>query len=195
MSKDHPTRRLFFALWPDAATRDKLLRIVRSLPRKRGRPVAAQNLHITLVFLGAVKESELGCLKEQASQVVGVPFKLSLTQLGYFSRPRVIWLGPANCPEPLSSLVAALNNGLQPCGFRPDARPFSAHVTLFRKAIPTTSNTKITPVEWSIDHFCLVESKTHPRGVDYNVLQYFSLEKGLSGSLSDLGDRSEGKTV
>ena len=141
--------------------------------------MAVQNLHITLAFLGAVEESKLNCLNDEANKIIGEPFKLSLTQLGYFPRPRVIWLGPANCPEPLRSLVATLNSGLKSCGFRPDVRPFSAHVTLFRKAIPATSNTNITPLDWPIDHFCLVESKTHPQGVQYLVLQCFPLNKSL----------------
>ena len=139
--------------------------------------MAVQNLHITLAFLGAVEESEFSCLKMQANEIIGEPFRLSLTQLGYFPRPRVIWVGPACCPEPLRSLVAALHSKLQACGCRSDVRPFSAHVTLFRKAIPATSEITITPIEWSIDQFCLVESKTHPRGVNYDVVQYFSLNK------------------
>lgn len=139
--------------------------------------MAVENLHITLAFLGVVEESMLGCFQAQAREIYGEPFKLSLTQLGYFPRPRIIWLGPTNCPPPLHSLVVALNSKLQSCGFRPDARNFSAHVTLFRKAIPTRPNILITPVEWSVDRFYLIESKTHPQGVQYHIMQCYPLNR------------------
>jgi len=51
------TRRLFFALWPDEATREQLAHITRKAVRgSGGRPIPVENLHSTLVFLGSVPE-------------------------------------------------------------------------------------------------------------------------------------------
>lgn len=135
------------------------------------------NLHITLAFLGNVNAAQQECLREQARKVNGTPFTLVLTQLGYFPKSQVIWLGPTHCPQPLQSLSSALSLGINACGFPSDPRPFSPHLTLFRKALPTHSTPKITPVEWPIDSFFLVESKTHPQGAEYHVLQHFPLSE------------------
>ncbi|HYL02781.1 MAG TPA: 2'-5' RNA ligase family protein, partial [Steroidobacteraceae bacterium] len=54
------TRRLFFALWPDAAQRTVLAHAVRKAVRNcGGRPVPAESLHVTLAFLGSVPESRM----------------------------------------------------------------------------------------------------------------------------------------
>jgi len=163
-------------------TRGKIYKLIHALPRKRGKPVAIHNLHITLAFLGAVDAKQQACLQEQARNVSGTPFKLVLTQLGYFPKSQVIWLGLAHCPEPLQSLANALNLGVNACGFSSDPRPFSPHLTLFRKAVPAPTSPTITPVEWPIDSFYLVESKTLPQGAEYRVLQRFPLsDAGLQG--------------
>ncbi len=48
--------RLFFALWPDPPTRTALAMLVDGLPLVGGRRVPAENLHLTLAFLGNVDE-------------------------------------------------------------------------------------------------------------------------------------------
>ena len=54
--------RLFCALWPDAATRAALENARSALFPLSGRPVEAANLHVTLVFLGAVDAARLPAL-------------------------------------------------------------------------------------------------------------------------------------
>jgi len=52
------TRRLFFAFWPDEATREAMHHSARKAVRgSGGRPVPASNLHVTVAFLGSVAES------------------------------------------------------------------------------------------------------------------------------------------
>lgn len=170
-----PTRRLFFALWPDDALRAELVKRLRSIPRRRGKPVAVENLHITLAFLGSVDESMYRCVQFQASKIKTESFTMALSRLGFFPRPKVMWLGPQSCPPPLQCLVQVLNSNLSLCGHVPESRPFHAHLTLFRKALPVKSDVRIAPVQWSIDGFCLVESKTHSCGVEYCVLRHYSL--------------------
>src|SRR5947199_233573 len=48
-----PTLRLFFALWPDAATRTIIGELARQVAAEsHGRAVASDNIHVTLAFLG-----------------------------------------------------------------------------------------------------------------------------------------------
>ena len=70
-------QRLFFALWPDDDTRHALARLAKTrLPSGSGRLVAAQNIHLTVAFLGAVDagfrenvERAAGSLSAPALQV------------------------------------------------------------------------------------------------------------------------------
>ena len=50
-----PTRRLFFALWPDAVLKAQIGHAARTPARSvDGRRVRDENLHLTLLFLGNV---------------------------------------------------------------------------------------------------------------------------------------------
>lgn len=173
MTETARSQRLFFALWPDAQTRARIARQARALARREGRPVAAENLHITLAFIGASDPQRRRCLEAQAAQVVVEPFSLELSQVGYYRRARVLWVGPQATPEPLLGLVERLNRALAPCGYRPEPRPFAAHVTLFRKARPAGEDPVFEPVPWSVRDFCLVESVSERDGVHYRVLSRF----------------------
>src|ERR1700724_2954341 len=47
------TQRLFFALWPDAATSNALAALAQQVAAESGgRPTAPGNVHLTLAFLG-----------------------------------------------------------------------------------------------------------------------------------------------
>ena len=53
LSNERPeTRRLFFALWPDEATRERMAALLKALRGARGRAVKAEKLHVTLAFIG-----------------------------------------------------------------------------------------------------------------------------------------------
>ena len=55
--------RLFFALWPDDELRQTLKHHCKPLLRHSGgRPVALDNLHITLAFLGSVDSGQRQCV-------------------------------------------------------------------------------------------------------------------------------------
>ncbi len=166
-------RRLFFALWPDEDTRRRLVRLGVFATHNKGKPVAAQNLHITLAFVGAVDSTMGECVRAQAAHTRFTAFSLRISRLGYFSRSRVLWAGPIACPPALASLVEDLNACLQPCGYQPERRPFRPHLTLVRKAVPAKPLPEPEPVHWLVENFCLVESKTHPQGVHYEVLRTY----------------------
>ncbi len=182
MDERNRSHRLFFALWPDEVTRAELAKLLDVIPRHRGKPVAVQNLHITLAFIGNVDEAMKQCLQERAEKVNSEPFSMTMTRLGYFRRAKVTWLGPETCPLPLQSLVECLNTELEACGHRPDKRPFSPHLTLFRKSKPVKFDSKIVPLHWQINRFCLVQSNTLPQGAEYRVLRDYPL-------ISDGGDQ------
>lgn len=170
-------RRLFLALWPDVAVRKALASAAAEVREHgSGRPVADQNLHITLAFLGSVDEEVEDCVRTVASQLSAAAFGLTIDRAGWWQRSGILWLGPSAGPTALNRLVKSLWAALEPCGFWPDFRDFYPHVTIarrWRKArLP-----EIKPVHWPIDALALLESHTGQRGARYTVLERWPLSR------------------
>ncbi|MDT8385348.1 MAG: RNA 2',3'-cyclic phosphodiesterase [Gammaproteobacteria bacterium] len=182
--RDRP-QRLFFALWPDGALRQRLADCGRPLLQAvQGRPVAMENLHITLVFLGDVDAQQQACLEGQATTfaegLACPPFELRLDQFGHWPRPRVLWLGAGETPAPLSLLVEQLSTGSRECGLSPETRPYRPHLTLMRKVtrVPVgLLEAPFAPLSWPVSGFVLVRSVARPPGVTYEVLREWSLRR------------------
>jgi 2'-5' RNA ligase len=172
-----PVRRLFFALWPDAATRRALDDAALAVAGKRIRRIPAHNLHLTLAFAGAVPASVQSCLEAQADTIHLPDFELCLDTGGHFPRPRIQWLGAATTPAALRELAGALGLALVRCGLEPDTRAFHAHVSIARKVSRPLPAHPFEPVRWSVGSFWLVESVTATTGVQYFPLREWALER------------------
>lgn len=171
------TLRLFFALWPDDATRDALNRTGKWLHQHwGGRRMRADTLHITLAFLGNMPTEQLDALASCAGTVTIEAFELVLDQAGYWRHNRIGWLGASETPPPYFELAGMLNAALQAAGFPVDPRPHVPHVTLLRKSaggeVPACS-----PVRWPVGAFVLVKSVTESDGAHYEVIRRWPLNK------------------
>jgi 2'-5' RNA ligase len=171
------TRRLFFGLAPPDAVREQLLALQRELEKTvRGRPTRGANLHLTLVFLGQVAEDRIRCVEQAGDRIHAKGFALHLDQLGYWPRPRVLWAGASQPAPQLAHLVRDLNRLLEPCGHRPDTRPYAPHLTLMRKVARCP---RLLPLDafpsWEVDAFHLLESRPAEGGVTYPVLRSWPL--------------------
>jgi RNA 2',3'-cyclic 3'-phosphodiesterase len=166
-------RRVFFALWPDDATRGAIMRSSRRAVRlSGGRPTAKRNLHVTVAFLGMVGDDAL----ERAAGVPPIavgPFELLLDRLGHFQEPRVLWLGPTDLPAALTALEQSLWEGLARAGFEREQRIYRPHLTLARRARAVDET--VAPVRWEASSLTLVESIPLPRGVHYEPLREWPL--------------------
>ncbi len=171
--REEENQRLFFALWPDEGTREHLATLARD--DITGRWVSRENLHVTLAFLGAVDKHTRSRVEHVASQVSAQSFTLHLDEVGYWQKPRILWVGASRLPSPLVQLLSSLNDGLSTCGFKPERREFRAHVTLARKVHKPIAHRSIDPILWPIDSFVLVESRTLLAGASYQVLRTWSL--------------------
>lgn len=176
------TARLFFALWPEATVRQHL---AAHRPRA-GRPVAAENLHLTLVFLGAVDSDQQQQLTEAAASVTAAPFQLQLVRLDYWRRPQIAWLGLDEEPPALLSLHQQLKSAAQAAGLEVEERRYSPHVTLARQA-PAITARPIEPIPWQVTDFCLVESVTQADGPRYTVRQRWPLQAGVEPAVGGAG--------
>ena len=165
--------RLFFALWPDDQTRQKLARLNKSIEAKGFRPVQPQNVHVTLVFLGNVDADSELLIKQSVTGVSAKPFVLTFDQLSYWSRPKILCLSCSQSVDEVEMLVSALNMQVTSCGLQTDTRPYKPHITLARHAryLPDIN---FEPIVWRAESFCLVESCSEPDGVYYKVKQQWS---------------------
>jgi RNA 2',3'-cyclic 3'-phosphodiesterase len=178
-------RRLFLALWPTATVRSALVEVQHGFPPGMGRAVNADNLHITLVFLGSTPAERRDCIEAALAGIEVPSFTLSLDQLGYWRKPQVVWAGSDSVPAPLATLVDAVTTAAARCGCELDTRPFKPHLTLFRKVRkPPRDLPVMTPIPWPAESFVLVESITAASGVCYKVLKTWALSAGAEGSAS-----------
>ncbi len=168
--------RLFFALWPDEAVRQALVRIGRQLALPPGaKRLVPDNLHLTLAFIGTQGPEVQACLEQQAEAIRLPPFTLTLDQLGFFAKPQVVWLGDRDPPESLLQLAQALKQAQLRCGLEPELRPFQTHLTLLRKVRHPPVPFQPEPVTWPVQEFVLVASETRPEGAQYRIVRRFSL--------------------
>ena len=161
-------RRVFFGLWPDESTRAALVKTTRrAVHAAGGRPTPRENLHITIAFLGALEPDELDRARDVPPIRTG-PFELTLDTLGYWARPRILWLSPSGQPDALGELERALWDGLAAQGFERERKVFMPHVTLSRRA--RAVNATVKPVRWAAERLTLLESVPVDRGVRYEPI-------------------------
>jgi len=172
------TRRVFFAIWPDAAALDALeLAVAAGVECCGGRRMRRDSLHVTLQFIGAVSSSQLAGLQDAAATVCATPFEMVLDQLGWWAHNRILWAGCQTPPSCQRRLFDALALALQAAGFPPDARPFTPHVTLVRNARCERLPILAAPIRWPVGEFSLVESFLQTSGACYRELARWPLHE------------------
>ena len=156
MSLDTYAPRLFYALWPDAATRTALL---AWQARLQGKPVRAEKLHLTLAFLGQRPASELPALLDLLEQLPARAMPLLFDHAGHFAQQALAWAALAQPSPALLALRAACMQALAQQGLAPrfEHDRFTPHVTLARQAPPPASQ-DFAPIAWQADELVLVES-------------------------------------
>jgi 2'-5' RNA ligase len=162
--------RLFFALWPDDATRAALAEWGRSLRRATdGRTTRPEAIHQTLAFLGDCSPERLDEVEAAAGRVSPHRFELVLDRVGLWNHHRIAWAGASRVPPELDALVAELHAALADARFAFDRKPFALHITLVRNARPGRALPALAPIRWPVDGFALVRSVLRPGGSEYAI--------------------------
>ena len=153
------TRRLFFALWPDDATRQALSHWqTHNLPADV-RWQHRADLHMTLHFLGHIDAGRLESLRELGAEAAAGRFALVLDEIGHWRKPQILWAGASSLPGDLPQLHARLAAGLNSMGIETEARAFKPHVTLARKVRNQPATQPLAPLTWAVTELALVESR------------------------------------
>ena len=162
--------RLFLALWPDAAVRQRLVDASSAwLWPPQAAPVPSERLHLTLHYLGELGEVETASLR---ARLPGLPepFVLEFGRAALWPQGIAV-LEPLGVPPGLAALHAALGLALGELGVRTDNRPFRPHVTLARHAQATSLPAESPRWAWPVNGYALVQSVSGPP-LRYDVLQH-----------------------
>lgn len=166
-------KRLFFALWPDQTTRQQCHKLAQSIGGP-GKLVPANNLHVTLAFLGSVDAVKQAAVTRDAGTLAVQGMCLTFNRLSYWKKPAVVCLCTEQIDPAVSNLAAQLVNLSVRAGIAVDQRPYKPHVTLLRKA-KALPDIEFAPICWEADGFCLVQSCSTPNGVEYRVIERWDI--------------------
>ncbi|MGR9105489.1 MAG: RNA 2',3'-cyclic phosphodiesterase [Gammaproteobacteria bacterium] len=159
MSGTRSSRRLFFAIWPQAKVREGLVRSRDLYCPHGGRWTPAEKLHVTLVFLGNVEVERIASVEASASRIDANAFEMRFDWLRAAPGRGMVWLAPRAVPQDLLDLVALLKSSLNDAGFETEKRAYRPHVTLIRKLREPFQAREIDAVHWPVESFALVESR------------------------------------
>jgi len=146
--------RAFIAIELPVELQKAISRSIGQLQKAAGKSgvrwVAAENIHLTLKFLGEVSPTNVDLIQQMLSAEAGLHprFHIEVAQLGAFpnnKRPRVVWLGVEAPPE-LATLQRGVESAAAKLGYPPEDRPFSPHLTVgrVRENAPSTELTALT---------------------------------------------------
>lgn len=180
MAAKAATRRVFYALWPDDAARQQIMDCFRQsvFSSKPGRLVTAENLHLTLHYMGLLELPVIEQLQQAAAQIEPPAFSLLLDRFGHFAAAGVLWLGCSHTPEALVHLHQTLANQLRAVGIEPERRAFQPHVSLMRhykRALTDEESVLAQLLNWTVSQFALLESVSSSQGVYYRPLAVYPL--------------------
>ena len=147
------------------------------------------NIHITLQFLGYVEEPVIEKIRPALESVSQshASFELSIRGAGAFPnehRPRVLWVGCEDVQGKLRALADAVQAAMEPLGFEPEHREFSAHLTLGRVKFPRPDAALTRALDsikndvfgtMRVEAIHLIESQLHPQGSIYSKLSSHKL--------------------
>lgn len=164
-----------------------------ALLRERFRDVRAswpraENLHLTLKFLGEMEERRVEALSNAAGRAAedSQPFTLKIEGAGAFPRrgaPRVLWLGVTDPTGGLARLQSRLEDECEREGFPREERGFHPHLTLARLRAPQGvralaqlhQETGFEPLEFPVTELVVMRSELGPGGSRYTALSRHGL--------------------
>ena len=177
--------RLFVAIELDEAVRSVLRKVQSGLKACDDvRWIPAEQLHVTLKFLGDVRDDDVPGVCEALSQGAegSAPFGIEVAGCGCFpprGPVRIVWAGLREESGVLKRLAANVDTAMALLGFEPEQRPFSAHITIGRVREDRTGGRLREAVNafdydaasQSVKKVTLMSSVLSPKGPTYTPVQ------------------------
>ncbi|TWT70250.1 RNA 2',3'-cyclic phosphodiesterase [Crateriforma conspicua] len=131
--------RSFIAVPLEKPVERSAVKLLKSLQQEQDgiRWVPAENLHLTLKFLGDVDNRQVPVVCEAIRSVVSQVDAFPLSFRGTMALPsdlkaRVLCAGVDDPTQTLVQMVASLEKAMAELGFKPEARDYVPHLTLGR---------------------------------------------------------------
>jgi 2'-5' RNA ligase len=146
------------------------------------KPVEAENIHLTLKFLGEIEQGKVDEVAEVVKGMRFEPFKFTVEEVGVFPnlrRPSTIWAGITEGVSDLAAVFEELDLKLSKLGFERERRRFQPHLTICRvrsgknkdQLVERLLRVKDTVFgEVSVDRVSLKKSVLTPSGPIYSTL-------------------------
>lgn len=158
--------------------------------------VKAENIHLTLKFLGnigidAVEKVHQAITEETENRD---PFNLQTKGVGVFpgvKRPKVLWAGLSGNIEHLASLQQAVDGRLAKIGFAREQRKFKGHLTLGRIKGRVNPRQLVDAMEqiggfesdpFSVNRVVLFQSRLKSSGAEYTPLHAVKLQREVTAN-------------
>ena len=133
-------------------------------------PVPVSNFHVTSVFLGQVQENQLDEICQAIDGTEINPFSLHFNAVGYWSKPKILFLGCEHTPAIVRELTDRLENIARTARIVVPERKYIPHITLVRKC-PEYAPAPLLPpdFECGFSALHLFESVSGKHGVHYPI--------------------------
>lgn len=166
--------RLFFALLPQPEVRAAFAGwAAMGHAAGGGRTVRANNVHLTLEFLGELPDA--AAARAVGAGLRAAPFELVLDRIEWWRHNGLIVARPTVLPEALADLRRALVEALRAAGLPGEARAFKPHVTLVRDLRRAPELPDVPPIRWPVRDLALMESVRTERSVSYRAAGRWTL--------------------
>lgn len=182
--------RLFIALDIPGEIRKRLAEYMERVRCYAGdaRWARVEGLHVTLKFIGEVKDPKPEEIKRALNDVKASQFEVNFENVGFFptpKSPRVFWVG-VQSGEELAHLASMIDQTTEKLGIAREERTFSPHLTLARAGTRDPHSLKgLSPLltaeaapqfgTMTAREFWLYQSQTGPGGSRYTKLQRYPL--------------------
>jgi len=174
--------RLFVAIRLPENIVDLMVDVMDDSPSLRWVP--ADNLHLTLRFIGEVERP----LAEEIAQALGriraERFSVRLSGIGCFEQRNggAVWAG-VEPRAPVAALAAKVEIACQSAGCEPERRAFHPHLTLARFGRGSKANVEpyirrqvaLSSPPFNVTDFTLFESRLSRHGAHYDAVAEFPL--------------------
>jgi 2'-5' RNA ligase len=175
--------RLFIAIDLPEAVRREVEGMGRSIANAN--PVATEQLHLTLKFIGEVEGSRLLDIRDALTEIFLPKFSLALKGVGTFpprGMPRILWVG-VKTGEHILPLRNAIERTLAVINIPRDNKKYIPHLTIARlKDSPIlqlqrflAGNAFFQTAEFSVESFHLYSSKLTRKGALHTIERSYPL--------------------
>lgn len=171
--------RIFISIDMPEEVKKEIKQIQDKLPEFFGKKTEAENLHLTLKFLGEIDESMTEKVRDTLKEVRLKKFETEIDSIGVFSEKfiRIVWLHLTGCEE----LQKEIDEKLKDL-FEPEKR-FMSHLTIARvksikdkqEFLKKLKEIKIPEIKFVVDNFRLKQSMLKEKGPRYEDIENYNL--------------------